>query len=317
MSCIDQLKYLRCPLTNLFFYDPVISDGIIYERMAIQYYLTQKGIKQDLVSVPLIKSMVDELSDDLKKEQFLKKKPYFLFKNEFINDLKNKNFDNLLCYVEIIITDNFNDKINIGLELLTSCCPNIIKGVINNCIDYDMFSADKTKLIHIASICSTPEIIRFLAEEKNVNMEEDDGDNNYPAHYIAKYFNDISSIKHLINTTLVNKKGFSVAHMLCKHLTTMEKYEDMISIVKNLEESSKEGLNCFHYACLYTKDPIIIKKFFHLPINIEKVTENNCNIHDLIYKNRFLTKEQKMDLIFDYLIIVKDNNREILENYII
>lgn len=313
------LQYLKCPLTNLFFYDPVLADdGIVYERMAIEFASFSKNLKP----VPLIKNIIENLDEIYKQNQFLRKKPYFLFKTEFINDLKNKRFENLLQYVEIILTDYINlAEITIALELLSSCDDeNIIKHIINNSIDYDMYSTDQTKLIHIACTISTPEIVRFLIEDKKVNILEPDNKGNLPLHLVAKYFNNIEDIKHIFTKEMCeqkNKNGISVANMLCKYIDN--KYKDVIEIISNIiSNESEKGLNCFHYICLYASNNNI-KDFlnkFTLTYDIEIKTKSGENFHDLIYKNNNLTKEEKIEILFEYCIHIKNKNHNIIENYL-
>jgi hypothetical protein len=323
---------LKCPLTNLYFHDPVLAeDGVIYERMAITHCVHEKfGSKTTLVPVKLVKSIVDTIGNKLEDNKFLNKKPYFLFKKELIADLENEEYNNLLKYTEIVLTDYFDvsNKVTIGFELLSACKSNdIIKHVINNSIDFDMFGPNNLKLIHNVSCVSNQVIFKFLVENKNVVINEKDSRGNYPLHNVAKFFDKIDLIYDMFtdeNLLMTDNYGLTVAHYLAKYVDlnySEEKFNLVNRIMKNSNirnVRSNRGLNCFHYVCQFASNPDTIKKLFDLKEidNIEDITGGNENVHDLVYKNKNLSKDQKLDVMYSYLIIVNNRKQEYIENAI-
>lgn len=339
MNNIMVSNYLYCPLTNLIFLDPVVAeDGYVYERMAIEYCFnnklivspkTSKPISTKLIPLHTLKDYINLLDDSLKINQFMKKKPYFLFKDNFILDLQNKKYDELCKYTDIIITDYFDKatKISLAIKLLSENKDlHTLTTIIDNCIDYDTYSVDNIRLINIASIYGSQNLVRYLIDDKKIMLEYDDLSNpdyeKFFVHDIAKYFDDISNLMDLFtkeNLLVKNNKGDNTAHILCKNINNIDKFNSIKKLfnIDIYESFSDSGYNCFHYACIYCGNVNIIKEFFNLNISLEKETLDGQNIHDLIYLNNLLSKQQKMEIIFEYLQLISDKSKiPLIDNYI-
>lgn len=320
---------LKCPLTGLYFDDPVVSEeGIIYERMAIEYSIKNSYIdNKKLIPVPIIKDIIKGIDSP---DKFGIKKPYYLFRNEFITDLANKNIANLVAYTDIILTDIFSpiQKQSIGYQLLNSDLDNdLIFHIVNNSIDYDVFDFNGNKLIHYASIYSNQQVIRFLIDFKQVSISDKDNKGNLPVHNISKYFTNIDQIMDVFSDKYIlskNDKGLTTAHILAKYINTISttnegsknispKYE----LVKNVLMSSagniiaSNGFTAVHYLCLKNKTFKAIEALMDY-IDITIMTAGNEDIHDLLYKNRNLTREQKQALIYDYLVRVNNDTSVVI-----
>src|SRR5579885_1237751 len=101
------LQYLTCPLTKLIFCDPVLAeDGQFYEFMAIKNYLSRNTVSpttgekmgNSLTRASQLKKLTNdflELNPGYKSDQFLFKKPFYLFAKEFIDNLKEKEYEKL------------------------------------------------------------------------------------------------------------------------------------------------------------------------------------------------------------------------------
>lgn len=302
---------LKCPITGLYYHDPVVSDeGVIYERMAIEHYLTHKNSKSRLIPVPIIKEIINKIDSG---EKFLLKKPYFLFKTDFINDLSKKNITELVKYTNIVLTD-FYDKIQkttIGSTIITNINDNsVIKHIINNSIDFDTFDVTGMKLIHYASITSNQDIIKFLIEDKSVDTLQKDKDGNYPVHSIAKNINEIDKISHIFtkeNLLKENDKGLNSAHIICKYVNnnnSKTRYNLIKSIVcdRNMDVYSKIGMLPVHYIFRFGQDYNILDKILDY-ITPSQHTKSGEDIHDLLCKNIFITKTEKNSLIYKYFSI--------------
>ena len=178
------LNYISCPITRLIFCDPVLAeDGQIYEYMAIKNHLTKTNnsfltgdkIGTAVVRVPLIKKMVDDFLDknsEYRNNQFLFKKPYYLFSKEFIDLLKEKQYDKLKDFTSIMLNTDINK--DTLFELICKSCPDdVIKHIIDNAIDYDTCNKKKLRPLHIACKHSTVEVITHLIN-KGVDLEAED-----------------------------------------------------------------------------------------------------------------------------------------------
>lgn len=321
MSTYTQLK---CPLTGLYFSDPVVSDeGIIYERIAIEYSIKNGYISnKKLIPVPIIKDIISTIDSN---DKFYLKLPYYLFRTNFIKDLTDRNVVNLLKYTEIVLTDIFDPikKLSVSFQLFNSDLDNkTIFHLINNSIDYDVFDFNSMKLIHYASIYSNQDIIRFLIDDKKVSINDKDPKGNLPVHNIAKYFIDIDKILDVFSNQYIsikNDKGLTSAHILAKYISKVSsdnnsiEFDPKYQLTKNILCENKaaniltnDGLNSAHYLCLKNKLFRPIEALLD-HIDIHSLTQKGEDIHDLLYRNKNLSKPNKQALIYDYFVRVNNS----------
>jgi len=315
--------FYRCPLTNLIFHDPVVADdGYIYEYLAIIHWLAKKNtspitgekIGDSLQPVKHFSNMVNkylEYNPHLIDDKFFNKKPYYLFKDEFISSVLKNDFSKLIGYTNIIINDTLwtdEESSTICAYLFINCEDNdIIKNIIDNSIDYDMEDDNGTRPIHLACKYSNKTIIEHLIE-KNVNIDCEDTNGNKPIHYITKHQQDSSSItKYFIAKDQImdtfNEDGLLPIHLVTQNMTCWENIQPFLDSNCNLNIASKNGLKPLHYICRDCSNPLIIKKFISLDIDLESATEdgNNMACDELIYSNKSLDKLEKQKLVYYYL----------------
>lgn len=321
--------YLKCPLTKLYFNDPVLaSNGMIYERMAIEHCIRNRSLilqNNILLPVNLIKNMVNVLDEKYQIDRFMNKKPYFLFKNELIDDIKKHNFENILNYTDIECVHIFENNITIGNKIISSCKnDNLVINIINKFIDIDVFDDNGDKLIHIISIYSNQNIFQYLLN-KHVNIKEKSKIGDYPLHNVVKYYDKIDTLMHIFtydNIIYVNDKGMNVGHVLCKNI---KKNADnsKIRLVKKIISDNKlnnifsdEGKTCLHYLCRYTDNSELLEDIFNMNIDLKIKTTNDKDVHDLLYFNKLLSNEDKQKIIRLYLNITNRVNVQIIKNFI-
>jgi len=128
-----QIEHFKCPISLHIFADPVIAaDGFIYERTAIQDWLsthdyspqTKEKMDTILISNKPMKSMVSELLDkhkELRNQQFTP--TYSFLKNiEMVaNIVIAKDFRKLLNIVEFNIEYTSIKNVAIFAIVLTQC----------------------------------------------------------------------------------------------------------------------------------------------------------------------------------------------------
>ena len=286
------LEYYVCPLTKLIFAEPVVAaDGYIYEEMAIKEWLkesylspkTGETMNSRLVKVHTFKALVDKFMEEhpeLYEQKFLVKKPYYLFKNEFVNELQNKNFGNLKDYTNIMINDyleNVEDDNDESYEsssifsddsvkyftiitFLAKHCTNYdaIKHVLDNSLDYDMEDEDGFRPIHIISKYSTAKIIKYLIE-KDIDIESCDANGMRSMHYICQFqnFND-DLIKYMIEKNVdlyaVDQNGYQPLHYLVKYIYNTDSLQHFINRGIDMEVETLSGWRPLHIICKYASN---------------------------------------------------------------
>lgn len=311
-------KFLKCPLTNLFYYDPVIAeDGYVYEHMAIVYWLnndkrspkTDELINKRFISAKHQKELVNEYlkeNPDLIEERFTNKKPYYLFKGDFINDMLNGIYNNLHNYTDILLNDYMNNGYTVFYYLIANCKnKEIIKRVIDNSIDMDMCNDKGTRPIHIACKYGDIEIIKYLVNKKVSLDKIDNITGDKCIHFLYKndiYDNDL--IKIFLTKDSANsfdKDGFLPIHILAKKFTSWDQINPFLDIEFDIGKESKEGYSALHYICRFCDNIDLIKQFISLNIKLGIMKENNNKIDRMIYNNTNLNIENRQKIVYFYL----------------
>ena len=197
---------LTCPITGNFFVHPVVlSDGLTVEHSAIEAYLQLSNPINPVTNKPITNVVISNLLIEQLIKLFLEKYPTennttnlyhsniqiinsYILNGEFERLLEFTHFDidhmNLrqIKKCDLIYENNNSNK---GLPtppysiknskyagsylcLLLTECKNeaVIKHIFNNSIDPEIPS----NILIAVILCSTPEIIRFLIEDKKIDV---------------------------------------------------------------------------------------------------------------------------------------------------
>jgi len=315
----NDLNHYKCTLTNLIYSDPVIAeDGYIYEKIALKHYLkynkispiTQKSMGTLFIKANQFKLIINDLlnkNPKLINQQFLNKKPYYLFKNEFKELLIKNKFNELICYTNITLNDIILDQQSIACYIFKNCDnDNIIKIIIDNSIDFDCDDNYGNRPIHYACQYTSDIIIKYMID-KGVDINIPDKKGNKPIHYITKFqYNSGDIIKYLIRKETqiecVDENGLFPIHILCKKLTNWDNLIPFLDNKYNLELLSNEGMKPIHYICKHCADSRLIKKFMNMNIILDSYIKNSdVSCDNLIYENELLDKQTKQELVYFYL----------------
>lgn len=267
-------EYIRCPITKDIFLDPVVAeDGHIYERTAIEKWFKTHSISpmtgtkiNNKIVFPVfhIKKIINDLITDNPK---LKEEQYQLPKLKFKKHIKlvyqlidNNQFNELLKYDEFDLKKFNRHKL---IKLLKKCKNNnIIKYFIDNIINVGVkilikVRHNKTpvygKLLHLMARYSTIENIKYLLNNKRINIMSKTSDNNFVTHLAC--YNNLDTLKLFIDNGVPintpNSFGNYPIHIAC--------WENKLDIIKYLIEKYKVDINCknnhgfrpIHYLCKY------------------------------------------------------------------
>ena len=325
------LQYLKCPITTLIFCDPVLADdGNFYECMAIKNHLlksnqspvTNERIGNTLVRATALKKMTNDFllaNPEYKNDQFLFKKPFYLFTKEFLDLLKENKFDNLKEFTSIILNTE------LGKETLFSVvcrlCPDeIIKHIIDNSLDYDVSDKNKLKPLHTACKLASHDVIMYLAK-KGVDLNSEDINGESPLGYLLlyrkeEYYKFIPEFLDLgPDVNKMNKGGFTPTHYVINN-GNLDMFKIFVEHNLNMGLISQKlgSINLLQYAFKESKNQDLIKYLIDLNINLDVDVDPKTLTEQLIYLNAHLNKKQKQQLVLHYLTKIL-SKAEIIEDY--
>lgn len=329
----DLLQYIKCPITNLIFSEPVLAeDGNFYELMSLKVHqehsetspVTGEKMGKIILSAKNMKTMVTEFlkeNPEYKKDQFLTKKPFYLFGNDFISALKNKNYEEITKYIDIILNTDIGRETL--FEIVCKICPdNVIQYIIDNSIDYDIYDKRILKPLHVACKCASPNVIMHLMNKK-VNLESEDINGEIPLGYLMLYRTaDIYKqlipefIKLGVNLNMLNNNGFMVAHYIINK-GDLDLLKLFVTNGLNMTAINKKvgNMSILQYAFKESPNDKLIEYLINLNINLDIDVDPKTTCEQLIYSNRYLEKKQKQYIILQYLTkILKKPN--IINNFI-
>jgi ankyrin repeat protein len=325
-------KLITCPLTNQIFHSPVIaSDGYTYEYLAILDWfknnhispITKERINNILIINKKIKEIVSLCIDEnpeLKVKQFMDRRHYFYFKNEFLMIIKSHQWEKLLDYSKIFVNDTVSKKMTIFEYLCANCSNNdIIKYIIDHSVDYDTTNMIGNRPIHIATKLSNFEIVQHLVS-KSVEIDPEDNDGLTPLLHLVMRNGDINLIKYLI------EKGADIEHIdrfgkRCIHYAVVHEDNHCIDILIDNKvnlEAEIVGLVCtkpIHVACRYGKNKNTILKLLEKNVDLNSVNQISGSCDELIYKNTVLGREDKQELVFKMITKMK-KKKSVVDNYL-
>lgn len=311
------LEYVKCPLTKLIFCDPCMAeDGNIYENMAIKNWFwtnTKSPITGEKMGTTLIRANATkkfvvnflEKNPEFKNDQFLFKKPFYLFEKEFIDMLKKRDFSKMKEFTTFVL--NFEIDKETLIESLSKANPpnDILTHIIDNSIDYDIYDRKGLKPIHVLCKYSNSEIISHLIK-KNIDLESEDPTGNRVLGYVIMFQNDTSIIANLlklgVNINYENNLGYRpIHHIIIKGdlglLKFFKNYDiDMTSISQKLN-----GLNPLQCSFRMGSKIDVSKYLIDQDLNIGVDPDPKITCEQLIYQNVNFTKRDKQQLVLYYL----------------
>lgn len=330
MNTEELLSYLRCPITNLIFRDPVLAeDGEFYELMAIKRHLDKSNISpvtgermgSTLLKAQTLCKMTKsflKLHPEYSTEQFLFKKPFHLFTKEFLDLLKNKKYDDLTGYTSIILNTDVGRDTLFGIMCKT-CPDDIVKDAIDNSIDYDIHDKNKLKPIHTACKHGSDEIVLYLAN-KGVDLDSEDANGETPLGYSILYRKDYGKIIHELaklgaNVNKMNKNGSTIGHYVVSN-NDLDSLDLLIKYNLNVGIWSAKlgGLNLLQYA-FKNAHANIIKYLINLNVCLDIDVDPKTPCEQLIYLNPNLNRKQKQKLVLYYLNKLV-NNPSVMNDYV-
>lgn len=282
-----------CPITKQIFSDPVVAeDGQIYEKRAIKTWLesnntsplTRLTIKKDLFPIFQFR---DEVNEFLKKNPKYREYQYDNLKDynkiEIIKIMEHNHYHKLLKYADFKLNETlvFTDfkKYNFTKLVLQKCNDNIIYHVIDRSIDLttDIFNfvdiTDCKKLpIHYICKYGDPEFIKYIIENKDINLECQDINNNTPINYLIKYYREEDDLINLLvnkDASLQINKENSPMHDIFKYCN-WNVIKNIINKKLNYKVYDKYGMMPIHYLC---KRDILTKNI------LKYLLKNNVNIY--------------------------------------
>jgi len=325
------LKYLTCSSTNLIFSDPVIAeDGFVYEAMAIRDWLVKNNtspITGDTMGNTLIKAKtIKKMTDDFLGEnpeyitdQFLFKKPFYLFEKEFLDALKNKTYGKIPEFTTFLL--NYDMGKETLIEYLTKNCPNeVIIHVIKNSIDYDIKDKRGNKPLHILCKYSNSEIIKYFLQ-KDIDLESEDHLGNRAINYLIINQVDNELIRLVLDMNIdinfENKVGlrpvnYAVTYGNIELIKLLIEY----NVDTNFSSSKVFGYNLLQYTFKHSDKPEIIKLIIDNNINLDIDVDPKTTCEQLIYQNEKLVNKRDQQMLVLYYLNKILNKPIVVDNYI-
>lgn len=324
------LQYITCPITKLIFCDPVVAeDGYVYERMAISNHLNKENtspvtghrIGTNLMENRRIKELAEDFlqaNEEYRNEQFLFKKPFYLFKKDFLMSLKNKEFNNLQEYTSIMLNIDVNRNKETLFEAVCKICPDdVILYIIDNSIDYDVYDSRNLKPFHLACKYGSQTIIKHLMA-KDVDVRSTDICGETALGYLLMYRNEPALVKELlehgISVNSQNQNGFSPSHYVIKN-GNIDTFKLFMDYGLKLDSISPllGNMNLIHFAFRESPSVDLIKYIIELDQHLDVDIQPNNPSEQLIYQNKHLSKQEKQELVYLYLnklvkraVVIKD-----------
>jgi ankyrin repeat protein len=240
----------RCPLTNNFFYDPVIaSDSKTYEREAIEDYMFvnkkspitgQLFMDTNLYPNDIMRELITHLftaNPQLKKMQYKSNEIKTLIK--MLNKADYTKFDKLERVSVKIFMNRHHNKMKSFLENCTDL--NNFKTFIDRCDNLEQEDKfGRRMLYYVIRFCKNPDFSFYLIEKKKVTFEFSDIDGWRPIHQAAltgsylliRFLLDLNvEVKHKIKKYGKYNGDHSVVRFLLKNtLLSNNQKEELIRL---------------------------------------------------------------------------------------
>ena len=342
-------KNIKCHITDDFFENPVIFDGITYEYNAIANQdcnlnkkllinLNLKNITEMFKTSPQIfdecflKSFVQNISCPITLE--IINNPVIIddgitYEYYAIQQWLLHNDTSPITREKIVNKPILNYNIKNIIDIFKSSeiyqeyfsCQIFLKLKENdkkNYLDSLNLELNKNSLTPINFICqySSPEIIKYIID-KNVNLEVESNKSWRPIHYICQYSTP-EMIQYIIdkgvNLEVSNINGWRPIHFICKY-STPEMIQYIIDKGVNLEAKTNHGWRPIHFICRYST-PEMIQYIINKGVDLEVSTNYGWNPIHIICKH---STPEMIEYIIDKGVNLegKTINNEKPINYII
>lgn len=316
--------------------EPVLaSDGFFYEKQAIEHWLakhnnspiTGQKLKPQLYKCYELNHYIEHylsINPDKRILQYIPIDISFGYADyiDKIHDLiKQGQYEGLLMYKRYdmrCMMDAFHDvrTMHFGFDeneneyiynhfgqLLMNCKQyDVIKHVIDNCIDIECkYLNDDMKPIHYVCLYTTPELIRYMIEDKNINPECKGRLEMRPIHY-ALYNNNPDAPKLLVDIGVElecqDYNSTRPIHFACQY-QSVDIIKYLVNKGVNLECEEKYGWRPIHIVCHYSTIDAI-KYLVDRGVNLHSRTRlymgkpREYLVHELLQFNDKLTDVQKI-----------------------
>lgn len=227
------IKDFYCPITREIFCEPVTADdGIIYERNAIEHWLTENNtspitreeISEKFVDCNIMKNFVKyllQLYPDLKLDQFVKDNKFRNNMREIMRHITNKEYNRLFDYTEYDLENlSCEGKLTDILECVDD---DTILYIYNNCIDEQK---QNDNIMEIIAQYASPNIKQYIISRY------------YDAFYILyNYYShfDSNTFQNIIKNTNSKIESNSVIDMLS---TIYHDYENSVCLINKCIEKN-------------------------------------------------------------------------------
>jgi hypothetical protein len=328
MSVIINENEIMCPITKMFYLEPVVaSDGYTYEKDIITELIeknekspvTQKTIETTLI--PNIKianitkdfldknpdKIIDQYTKVLNHLSYAKKINKIIIEKKFNELLKYKNYDWAIIYYYLCYCENlfFDDKF---INFIREIDDDTLKYIIDNSIDVKNINSkclhDFTKwdscvdLIHYTIKYSTPEINKYLID-KGVKLRKPIYGYDQVIHLALKYSTPeviMYIIDQGIDLKCLDLKMQTPIYLAIKY-STLDVIKYMIKKGVDLRYATK-GMQPIHYAAKYANPKIIKYVLYHdWDIDLPSMSATDKGWHPIHYAARYNTYETIMYLL--------------------
>lgn len=242
------LSVFGCPLTCYIMFDPVVAnDGNIYERDAIEILcnnstsavspITRQPLNNKFRSIPLFNDLIKLFIKYGKKIDpeitEMIHTPSFEFednKESIYNYLQDSNsYSRLLKFKNYKLNDTNNGQNFIYQLMIKSVDFQVIKYVLENCVDLNFITQYGETIVHYACSYSIPSVINYIidnSEEQKFDLDKETVDKKHrPFTLLLENPNsrDFNIQKKFLNnmkdTSYKTLDNMSLFHNVCSHGT--------------------------------------------------------------------------------------------------
>ena len=196
-------EFLTCPLTKQIYYNPVVAeDGYTYESIAFKDWVkynkkspvTGESIRSLTIPNRRMKEIVEiylEENPDNRTKQFMFKKIYHYFRDEFISSLNAGRYEELYNFSHFLINDQVvycngrKKQVDTIVSYLSKHCKDkdVFNYIIDNALDYDSYDPNMFKPIHVLINYDIVESVKHLIG-KGIDLNSKDPFGRTPLHAI-------------------------------------------------------------------------------------------------------------------------------------
>lgn len=290
---------IKCPITLAIMCDPVTaSDGITYERQAIEEYLQKKDVTSPITREKLdskinpaigIKSIIDDFVKqypEAKNEMYVPIKKKHTDHNKAVREIfEKKNYSKLLQYHDFYLESCILYQ-NYFLKFLELGSVDHLKYFINNTFNLEIELDGKNKLIHLVANAGRSEIVCYLIE-KEVKVNNSNNSKQRPLHLVLAHCN-IDAIRLIMNksnnaNTMTTNGNYPIHCLMTNTKLNEVEMVEIMEMFDNINKYNKQRkVLPIHLACQFQKKATILYLIEHGAILDKKDNNGDYPIHCLI-----------------------------------